>query len=152
MSKATIANITALGFDAQQFGNPSDWATATTGYLALILSDKSIEVQAAVGDAAYADAVTGGTTAQLLAFTRLKDAEVALVEAELWRRLEAFERTQAVAGRDGQYPESMSSRLLKNAEAAEDRAWAAVAKVNGARGGGPSTEVLQSGPFTEVTL
>jgi hypothetical protein len=118
MSKATVAHVVSLGFVAEQFGTPADFSV----YLQGPLDDVALRVRALVGASTYDAASSSGTDAQQLAFMRLKNAEMYLTAAELWRRIEIFERTRAVKGRGESGAETIGSRELENARQMEAQA------------------------------
>lgn len=151
MPKATEANVIDLGFAAQQFGGPAEFATPGSGYVALILADVALEVEAEVGSSTYTDANASGTVEQKLAFKRIKNAEMYLTAAQLWRRIEQFERQNKVAGREGDGAETISSRALRNAEEYEAMGWEQISLITGTRrGSGFSTGTVETGHFPEA--
>lgn len=151
MSKATTLNIEALGFIAQQFGTPADF----TAYLTDVLDDVALRVRALVGASGYDAASASGSEAEQLNFVRLKNAEMYLSAAELWRRVEIFERTRAVKGRSDGGAETIGSRALTNAEAMEERADTFLMEMGvslaGATSGGFAVGVNESGIFEAVS-
>ena len=142
MAKAVPSDLTDLGFAAEQFGSPDDWSTAESGYLARVIAGVAVEVEAEVGTAVYA-------AADGLTLARIERAERELASAELWRRLEQFERSAAV--RRGENAETIGSRALKNADEAEARGWEAVARVTGvSREGSVAVGAVESGHYDSV--
>lgn len=143
MPKATPQNVIDLGFSATQFNSPADF----NAYITAILDDVELEVTEEVSAAVYAAATSGS-----LNFKRIKTAEVYFTAAELWRRIEQFERANMSVGRGGDQVETISSRMLKNAEEAEAKAWAELAKVTGNDGStGMAAGHLQSGRLSTVS-
>lgn len=82
MAKAVIQDVVDIGFRAEQFGTPADFA-APGGYVERVLDDAATWAEGEVGAAAYA-AATG------LGALRLKKAELCFVRAELWSRRAGF--------------------------------------------------------------
>ena len=145
MPKATIANITDLGFQPEQFKSPADWLDAA-GYLDRILDRIGLVVEDVVGATTYAGIAEG------VLFERLAQAEEAFVEAELWRRMEKFERGIVAMNGGAKDGETIGSRLLANADDAEDRGWEYLGKVTGEDySGGFSVGNVASGKFAEST-
>lgn len=145
MPKATIQELQDFGFKAMQFGNPADFATAATGYLARVLNDVGVFVRDQVGAAAY-DAQTAGTLAEM--HTRL--AEKYFAAAELTARRETFKDSDArIVGADGL--EAPTSRALNTAQRLEDMAWGYLARVAPGASATGSVAVghTQSGPFPD---
>ena len=145
MAKATIQDLQDFGFKAQQFGSPSDFAAAGTGYLARVLNDVAVFVRDQVGAAAY-DAQGAGTLAER--HTRL--AEKYFAAAELTTRRETFKDSDArLVGADGL--EAPVSRSLNTAQRLDDIAWGYLARVVPGAGatGGVAVGHTQSGPFPE---
>lgn len=155
MSKATPTNVINLGFDSSQFGKPSDWDTVPGGYLQRILDDVALELRDLIGAVTYDAAASDGTDAQKLDFMRIKNAEMYLAGAELWRRIEMFERTNAVKGHSDSSTETISSRALRNAEVLTEQADSLLMKMGVSLGassaGGIAVGVNESGPYTAVT-
>lgn len=118
MSKATPANLQELGFTGEQFGTPGDF----DAYLQAVLDDIALEVRGLIGAAVYDAASSGGSDTEKLDFKRLKAVESYLAAAELWRRIEMFERRDAIRGRSDGGTETIGSRALANARAMEERA------------------------------
>lgn len=151
MPKASIQDVLDLGFSPVQFNGDGEFDTEDTGTVARLLADVSLEVRAEVGAATYDAADSAGTDTQKLHHKRLKDAERFLAAADLWRRIEGFERQMRVAGREGDGAETIGSRQLANADAYEARAWAELGRITGAtREGGISVGYVESGPYAEV--
>ncbi len=151
MPLATITDVINLGFSAQQFGNQPDFETENSGFVAQILSDVARLVRAEVGSSTYDDADDAGTDSQQLKYTYLSLAEKHLAAAELWRRVEAFERRDKITGREGSGAETIGSRALANAEKFEALAWAEVTRVTGtSRAGGISVGRVETGPYSQV--
>lgn len=143
-AKATIANITDLGFQPAQLNTPTDWDTPDTGYLARILNRISVVVSDVVGATVYA----GAYGVQL---EYLKTAEEQFVAAELWRRLEANERSLLAVNGGKEGSETIGSRKVKNAEDAEALAWKYLSKITGEDySSGFSTGSVSSGTFAET--
>jgi hypothetical protein len=107
MATATIQNVIDLGFDAAQFGNPTNFATAS-GYVDSILTGIGLVVADKLG-AAYAGA--GG----LIAY-RIVEAEKYLVAAELCRRQANFNARRVAVSRTDVVTELENERLLARAE------------------------------------
>jgi hypothetical protein len=146
-AKATIAGLQDLGFQPGQFNSPTDWDVADTGYLARILNRVSTIVSALVGDATYAGITTG------VKFELLAQAEEKLVEAELWKRLEAAERALVGVNGGQQGTETISSRKLQNADEAHDAALDLISRVTGVQySGGLSVGYVESGLFADTTV
>lgn len=142
MPKATIANADQLGFHSEQFGNPADWTTDPDGYLDLILQDVGQDVEAAVGASTYAAASDASHN-----FSYLRRAELKFVEAELWRRLEAFESSNLRIGKADDKP-TASSRYLKNADKAETMGERYLSKVTASdTESGVAAGIVESGSF-----
>lgn len=144
MAKATLPQIQRLGFSAAQFGDPDDWLTPGTGYLAEILTSVGTFVRDEVGASGY-DAATGST------LTDITEAEKALVSAELWRRRAAFMDSSASLGNsDSAY--LIIREYLGNGDKAEERGLELIAKVKGSSvNGGIAVGVVESGHFVEST-
>lgn len=101
MSKAAITDIVNAGFRAEQFGNPADWATATTGYVAVELARAGRWAEARLGAAAYAAAVAGQYVFDLLVL-----AETHRTASALWRRRASFcDANISVGLQESQYME-----------------------------------------------
>lgn len=149
--KAQPTDLTDLGFDRRQFGDPAGWdVNSPSGYLYRILSDVATDVRERVGDSVY-DGATSGT----VPFVRLKQAEVYLAGAELWRRLEQFNASDVAIGRGGESaPPTISSRLLENASKFEERANALIEQVLSSTGQalGISGDIVQTGHHSEVRV
>lgn len=144
MPKAVISDLTSVGFRQEQFGDPADWSAAG-GYLEQVLADASLEVQEAVGANSYA-AATAGT----LKYKRMRRAEVYFSAAELWRRIEQFERSNAQLGRESQ-EESTASRALANAERYDQLAMAEIRGLTGSDlQSGVAIGYVETGHFAEV--
>lgn len=142
-AKATIAQVQALGFSDKQFGAPANWAT-TGGYLDTLLGDVSTFVADQVGSG-YAGIIAG------VQFYHLVQAELAFVEADLWRRLERHERANGTLARRKDGGETIGSRPLANADKAEGRAWYHLGQVTLKQYGAPlSVSAVESGPFDAV--
>jgi len=151
MPLATEQNVIDLGFSAKQFGDPADFSAADTGYVALVLKDQALEVESEVGSGVYASAKANGTLEEKLLFKRIKNAEVYLSAAELWRRVEQYEREATVSGRSETGAETIGSRALKDAEKAEDKAWQEISLITGrSRIASFSGGVIESGHFDSV--
>jgi len=150
--KATAKNVIDLGFQAEQFGKPADFNTETTGYVALVLIDQSLEVENHVGATIYAAADAGGSLEQKLNFKRIKNAEMYLTASELWLRIEAHERKSLVAGRNSKGNETIGSRALKNAEELEEKASNELVLIAGVpfRNASISGGAVESGHFSAV--
>jgi hypothetical protein len=143
MAKATIAQLQALGFSDKQFGAPADWA-ATGGYLDTLLGEVATFVADQVGSG-YAAVVSG------VQFYHLQQAELAFVEADLWRRVERHERANGTIARRKDGGEAVGSRPLANADKAEARAWYHLGQVTLKHYGSPlSVSAVESGPFDVV--
>jgi len=117
MSIATPKNIEQEGFDSSQFGSPPDWAVPG-GYLQNILDAIAIRVRMEVGSDVYDAAAIDGTAIQQYHYVQIASAEAAYASAELWPRLEKFERSTIKRNSAADGVETIGSRLLKNAEAA----------------------------------
>lgn len=139
MPKATNTDITALGFDASQFGAPADFAA----YIDAILASVEIFVSDAVGSSVYSGA--SGATLE-----RIKQAEINLAAAELWHRIEIFERANASVGLSDNGAETISSRALKTAEAFEARAWQHLGELGASQDGRLAVGYNETGPYTEA--
>lgn len=153
MSKATPTDLIQLGFDAGQFGDPTDWdVTEPAGYLQQIIDWMALEVMDQVGDALYTAASPDGTPLEQLQYKRLRTAESYRGAAELWRRIEMFERQTIVQGRGENKAETIGSRALNNAELMDARADGEIERVT-VRSliGGIATGTIESGMFKAVT-
>lgn len=152
MPKATLTHLLQLGFVASQFGGAADWSTASTGYLALILTDAGLWAEGEIGAAPYA-AVSAGTRA----FACIKKAELMWSSAELWTRRASFVDGNASVGlREGQYLERRE--YLAHADAAMAAARQAIADAQSALGQTPdivgsaiSVGCVEHGHFPLVT-
>ena len=144
-AKIAIQNITDLGFQPSQFGSPPDWVTEATGYLARIINRIGVVVADVVGITTY-ESITGGAL-----LSHLERAEEQFVAAELWRRMEGFERGMLAMNGGAKDGETIGSRLLANAEQAEELAWHHLSKVTGEDygGGGLIVGSVASGTFAE---
>lgn len=144
-SKATPQDLEALGFSPSQFGNPQDW-DVDGGYLQSVLDLAAVQVSEAVGDSAYAAAATGSRE-----YTYQKQSELMLAEAELWRRVETFERRSRVSAGQDSGGETISSRALKNAEEATSRAWYFLTRLGASEpGSGIAVGFVETGPFEAI--
>lgn len=143
MSKAAPSDVTAMGFDANQFGGPDDF----DAYIQAILDNKALIVRSHVGAGTYDAAV-----ATTLNGSRMSQAEIYYTCAEMYRRLEIFERTTATRSRDAKGAETIGSRLLKTAEEFEERAEYELAQITGSRPGSSSAtlEPVESGRFAST--
>lgn len=151
MPKATAADVINLGFNANQFGGLTDFATEATGYVAVIVSDVALEVENEVGSSVYAAADSGGTAEQKLNFKRLKMAEIYLSAAELWRRLESFERGQQLQALSQGGTETIGSRALNTASKFEQAGWDEVENITGSpRAGGISVGTVETGMYSSL--
>lgn len=152
MPKATEKNVIDLGFDKSQFRGVDDFNTVDTGYVALILIDQSLEVEHEVGTVIYSAAKVGGTTEEKLNFKRIKNAEMYLTAAELWRRIEHHEREATVKSRESNGNETIGSRAIKNAETFEQKAWNELVLITGvnSRNASISVGAVESGPFDSI--
>lgn len=154
MAKVTVQDVTDAGFRPEQFGTPSDFADATTGYVARIIVDAAIWVQAQVGASVYT-AAAGGSIDEL----RLKRAELCYVKAELWRRRAAFLDSNAQSSLEGGSGVYLERReFLQHAKDADNCAQFNVDVINNggdvsASEGGISLGHAETGPFSteEVT-
>jgi len=154
MPKAAAADVIELGFNETQFNAPTNWAQESAGgYVYDILADQALEVEGAVGSVTYAAASATGTDTEKLNFSRIRRAEMYLTAAQLWRRIEAFERgNKAIDHTAISSRENPQSRPLANADAAEQEAWYLVGLITGEpRDGALSTKYVQSGRLSTVT-
>lgn len=139
MAKATNSNITDLGFSASQFGGVSDFSA----YIDAILTTVALFVTDAVGSSAYA-AATGADA------ERLKQAEINLAAAELWRRRAVNLDANANISMD----EAQRARLIDtyrlNAERADERAWDHLAELGVSQVGGVAVGYNETGPYSEA--
>jgi len=146
MPKVDVAEVEKLGFDKSQFGAPTDWATADTGYLALIINYAGAMALDAVGATLYA--LTTGAT-----FERIKRAELLMVEAELWRRLAVRLTTNARAGNQASDSAYLTVREYgsksSGLQAQADDLLARVA--NGHAGSAASSTVVETGLYPPVS-
>lgn len=150
--KAAISDITDFGFQPQQFGDPDNWDTADTGYVARVLKDVAREVRVAVGAARYDAAADDGSDAQQLDFTNIKRAEVYLAAAVLYRRLEAWNSGNTRVGRDGE-TEAPNARVLNNADRMTTLANEYIARVqvvSNTSGANPAFGMVETGPYPET--
>ncbi|MBD3609375.1 MAG: hypothetical protein HUJ30_02395 [Gammaproteobacteria bacterium] len=123
-AKANIQDLKDLGFEQSQFryeGDDTGWNT----FLASVLADVEQITREQVGSAAY-DAIVDGAR-----LVYLKNAEKEFCAADLWRRVESFERGTAQVNGAGTGAETIGSRPLENANKAEERAWDYLARVTG---------------------
>ncbi len=151
MSTATVKDVIDLGFTAQQFNNPADFDAEDAGYVFRVLDDVGLEVLAEVGAAVYSAANASGTEGEKLNFKRIKNAEMYLAGAALWRRIEGFERMVVVQGRDSGGPESTSSRALKNAQEFSSIAWTEISRITGVeREGRSSFGHIETGHYAKA--
>lgn len=148
MSKATVAQVINHGFSATMFGDPADFATETTGYVALLLNEATIEVRTAVGTTVYDSADAGG-----IEELRIIEAELYLTAARLWRRRATFLAADLNTSRVDDDAPDAQAQALKNAQTAEDQAWKAISKLTSGttETGGLAVGLVQSGPFSEVS-
>lgn len=87
MGKATVTDVVNDGWSAANFGSPTDWLTATTGYVALALAEAVTwcAERYGVSEAAY-DAISAtGAIGR-----HLKRAELLFVAHLFWRRRARF--------------------------------------------------------------
>ncbi len=148
MSIATIADLTAYGFQKEQFGNPSDWSDAS-GYLDGILDDANAWARPAVGASVYDTAESAGSGTNWQA---IRQAEKYYGVAELWRRRSAF-IDSAAAGSEGDNTEAAIARYEATAERYHKMAVQALARVSGddpSSGSGVAFGHVQTGPYTEA--
>lgn len=152
MGKVTIAQVTDDGFRAEQFGTPSDWATASTGYLARLIADAALWVARKIDSATYAAA-----SGSLLYALRM--AELCYCRAQLWKRRAAFLDSNAfTALEQGAAPER--KQYLEQSEQAMQCAldWLASAEAGGTddvyTGTGAALVFTETGPYAtdEATL
>ena len=116
-----------------------------------MLDGVTLEVRDEGGGTTYDAAAASGTDGEKLNFKRIKNAEMYLAGAELWRRIEGFERLTKVQGRDGDSAETVSSRVLKNSSQFEAKAWAEITRITGvARDGSSSFGYVETGPYSAV--
>ncbi len=143
-AKASIQDIIDAGFMPAQFGTPSDWLTAETGYLARLLARAERWSRGRYGSAGY-DGVAPSSTI----FEYLRSAEICWVSAQLWKARAAFIDSNAASSREGmayldrrEY-EASAARALECAD--ENVALA----LDGAAvpGTGASLTHVETGPF-----
>jgi hypothetical protein len=148
MSIATKSDLTAYGFQAEQFGNPGDWSTAS-GYLETILADAAAWARPEVGATVYDAAETAGSGSNWQA---IRQAEKYYAVAELWRRRAAF-IDSAAAGSEGDETAGAIARYETSAERYHQMAVQALARVSGSdpsSGSGVAIGHVQTGPFPEA--
>lgn len=92
MPQVTLQDVIDAGFKAEQFGTPSDWDTADTGYLARLIARAGIWAQGRLGDAAYAALVADTPEAE-----HVRTAELCWVRGHLWNRRAGFIDSNAVS-------------------------------------------------------
>ncbi|HZP85861.1 MAG TPA: hypothetical protein VFB54_03510 [Burkholderiales bacterium] len=152
--KATISDVTAEGFRAEQFGSPVDF-TAGDGYIDTLLKRASNWSTQRLGDGNYAAA-----TDPSYAFDALVRAEVAYVSEILWTRRASFLDGNAnVALADDQRAKLIAQYYLNASNAESDAAyWIAEAqRVYGIDpsanigGTGVSTGYIETGRFPQTS-
>lgn len=151
MPKALVRDVVALGFRAESFGKPDDFASPDKGLVWLILVAISTRVRALSGAAVYDAALANATdTDDLRRFYLLQNAEMYFAGAELWRRREAFADTElSVARADGAVL-TVGSRYLENAARYDETANDLLAEVTGKRlnnSGGVLSGFVETGPY-----
>lgn len=147
MAKVTVQQLEDAGFRAGQFGTPSDWQQATSGYLARVIAAAEAWLKAEVGEAAYA------TTTGLVGYA-LAQAELCWARAELWRRRAAFLDANAFSAMESS---AASERRTYMAQADDAMAcaldWLASARagVSTAAGSSVSLAFVETGPYAEAS-
>lgn len=134
MSKATTTDLREEGWRADQFGGGFANGAAFDAYLTTVLGEASRWVEAKLGTATYAAAVSPSYL-----FDTLKRAELCFAAARLWKRRATFLDSQGNTGLD-QSAAAERSAYLRQANAAMECAEAAL--VEGLRLAGVDPEVL----------
>lgn len=152
MAKATINDITGLGFNAAQFGAQTDFsAAAAGGYVFDVLTDMAIQVRRRIGATRYDAANKAGTDDQQLDFSNIKQAETYLTAAELWRRRAAYADSATALSRNFADLGPLIDSYRRNANAAEEKGWDFVVQVTGvSRDGSISTGIVETGLYPAV--
>lgn len=120
--KASIQSLLDEGFKPDGFGNPGDFATETSGYLARVLASAGLWAAAQVGQSTYDGAAAGTYTVD-----RLARAETCYAAAVLWQRRIKFIDGGALAGlQTDQY--QVIQYLQKQADAAMTEAAACISE------------------------
>ncbi|MGN6235001.1 hypothetical protein [Dyella sp.] len=88
--KASVDDLKDEGFTASQFGSPTDFDTAATGYLAKVLKSAGLWVEQKLGAPTYAALVDS-----TYAWDCARQAEVGYASAELYRRRYTFVESNA---------------------------------------------------------
>lgn len=135
MTIASVQDLISIGFRAEQFGNPANFALGG-GLLQTLLAEKAALVQALVGAAVYADPT-------VVQRHYLREAERYLCAAELWRRRSVHEDANArVARQQGQGPSY--SAEARNADAL---AWQALDQLGVSQYGGLAVGYVETDPL-----
>lgn len=144
MAHAQLTGLLQLGFLPAQFGDPEDWLQPS-GLPLRSIEQAAAQIRATMGAEAY-DAVTGDQ------LTLLQEAEEYLAGARLWLRLEVYERSTATLNRSGREAETISSRLIRNANEYEDMCWSRLGDLGVARSLGFATGYVATDSLSnEVT-
>lgn len=150
MPKATVDQVLAQGFRAEQFGKPENFAAPGTGMVWERLSQAALRVEALVGTALYAAATRTSTGDNQRNFNLLASAEMYLASAELWRAREAFADAELAVGRTAPEGQTIGSRYLTNADTYAEIANDLLAAVCGKRllaTSGIAVGFVETGPF-----
>lgn len=146
MAKLKAQDIKEHGWKASQFGQSPDW-DAPAGVLDRLLDRSGRAVEARIGATEYAAAATG-----TLQDDQIRDAELALVEARLWRiRAAQFDSDASSSLDEAAYLNRRE--YLASAAAAEERYEMAIALiVTGVEAVGSDIAIgsLETGRFTPV--
>jgi hypothetical protein len=154
MTKATINDVIGLGFAAAQFGNQSDFsADAAGGYVFDVLADVALQVRNLIGAGTYDAADSAGATDELkLNFSYIKQVEMHLSAAELWRRRASYADSSMSLSRNITDLGELIDSYRRSADKAEEKAWEYIGRITGvSREGSISTGVLETGLYPAVT-
>lgn len=153
MGKASISDVVNDGWSSEGFGSPSDWLTASTGYIALALADAAVWCADRFGvDATAYNAISASTAVGVL----LKRAELLYVAHLFWRRRARFvdsaATTQLVENKHLTIREytSLSEQALVDAEQAISDALVANGDDAETPGSGIAVGYVQGGAFSAV--
>lgn len=151
MPKALVSDVVALGFRAEMFGRPDDFASPAAGLVWSILLAVGLRVRALAGAALYDAALaTAPSNDDARRFYLLQEAEKYFAGAELWRRREAFADSELSVARAAGAKETTDSRYLENALRYEETANDRLAEATGQRlsaGSGLSCSYVETGPY-----
>lgn len=144
-AKVTRQDIEDSGFRREQFGTPSDWDTATSGYLARLMARAEIWAQGRFGLAAYAAVPSSSVTEE-----RIRSAELCWISGHLWKRRAAFIDSNAVSSMEGlAYLDrrEFDAQATRAFECAEENMVLAIGGEETISGAGASLVGIESGPF-----